>query len=168
MMLNKKSQTGFTIVELLIVVVVIAILAAITIVSYNGIQNRANDASVQADLRSNGQAIEQYYVLNNTYPSTVTHLRDSVKLKINKDAVSTVFENSAIYCSADGKFSLALLSKSGKGYYYSHNSGGVKEFPSVWSNSSTVLCPAAGGIVASDTNYLVTWLRVNSNWLTWL
>lgn len=36
-----KKQTGFTIVELLIVVVVIAILAAITIVSYNGIQSRA-------------------------------------------------------------------------------------------------------------------------------
>ena len=37
----KTGQKGFTIVELLIVVVVIAILAAITIVSYNGIQTRA-------------------------------------------------------------------------------------------------------------------------------
>jgi len=39
---NTQAQKGFTIVELLIVVVVIAILAAITIVSYNGITNRAN------------------------------------------------------------------------------------------------------------------------------
>jgi len=45
-------QKGFTIVELLIVVVVIAILAAITIVSFNGIQNRAYDSAVQADLRN--------------------------------------------------------------------------------------------------------------------
>ncbi|MDB5168192.1 MAG: Fimbrial protein [Candidatus Saccharibacteria bacterium] len=37
----KKKQTGFTIVELLIVIVVIGILAAITIVAYNGIQDRA-------------------------------------------------------------------------------------------------------------------------------
>jgi prepilin-type N-terminal cleavage/methylation domain-containing protein len=38
-----KSRAGFTIVELLVVVVVIAILAAITIVAYNGIQTKARD-----------------------------------------------------------------------------------------------------------------------------
>jgi prepilin-type N-terminal cleavage/methylation domain-containing protein len=42
------KQSGFTIVELLIVVVVIAILAAITIVSYNGIQDRAKQSSAQS------------------------------------------------------------------------------------------------------------------------
>ena len=50
-MLNniKTKQSGFTIVELLIVIVVIAILAAITIVAYNGIQNRSKaSASVSA------------------------------------------------------------------------------------------------------------------------
>lgn len=43
----KLKNQGFTIVELLIVVVVIAILAAITIVSYNGITNRANATAAQ-------------------------------------------------------------------------------------------------------------------------
>lgn len=43
-------HTGFTIVELLIVIVVIGILAAVTVVTYRGIQNRANDAAVQSDL----------------------------------------------------------------------------------------------------------------------
>ena len=43
-----KNKSGFTIVELLIVIVVIGILAAITIVAYNGIQERARLASAQA------------------------------------------------------------------------------------------------------------------------
>lgn len=42
----KRKQYGFTIVELLIVIVIIAILAAITIVAYNGIQQRAQDSKV--------------------------------------------------------------------------------------------------------------------------
>ena len=44
------KQKGFTIVELLIVIVVIAILAAITIVAFNGIQQRAKNSAIQADL----------------------------------------------------------------------------------------------------------------------
>ena len=46
-----KKQTGFTIVELLIVVVVIAILAAITIVAFNGIQNRAKESALQSSAK---------------------------------------------------------------------------------------------------------------------
>lgn len=47
-----KKQDGFTIVELLIVIVVIGILAAITIVAFNGVQDRARQQSVMSDLQS--------------------------------------------------------------------------------------------------------------------
>lgn len=48
----RSSTRGFTIVELLIVIVVIAILAAITIVAYSGIQSRAYTSKVESDYRS--------------------------------------------------------------------------------------------------------------------
>jgi prepilin-type N-terminal cleavage/methylation domain-containing protein len=47
-----KNQLGFTIVELLIVIVVIAILAAISIVAYSGIQERSRDSKVKSDMSS--------------------------------------------------------------------------------------------------------------------
>ena len=50
-------MSGFTLVELLIVIVVIAILAAIAMVSYNGIQTRAQNAKIAADTNQIEKAI---------------------------------------------------------------------------------------------------------------
>ena len=50
-MLDSTKRMGFTIVELLIVVVVIAILASITVVSYNGIQERTRVAAISDGLK---------------------------------------------------------------------------------------------------------------------
>lgn len=52
------KQKGFTIVELLIVIVVIGILAAITIVAYNGIQARAQTSKINTDLTEISKAIQ--------------------------------------------------------------------------------------------------------------
>lgn len=69
-MSNRKAQTGFTIVELLIVIVVIGILAAITIVAYNGIQIRAKNAQTQSAMNSLARKIEIYNAREGSYPST--------------------------------------------------------------------------------------------------
>lgn len=53
-----STRRGFTIVELLIVVVVIAILAAITVVAYTGITNKANDSARLADASTIEKAIQ--------------------------------------------------------------------------------------------------------------
>ncbi len=66
--LSNKRTKGFTIVELLIVIVVIGILAAIVIVAYNGVQQRARDSRRQNDIQSLTQALELYYLDNGKYP----------------------------------------------------------------------------------------------------
>jgi prepilin-type N-terminal cleavage/methylation domain-containing protein len=60
---------GFTIVELLIVIVVIAILAAITIVAFNGIQTRARDSSRESSVVALQKALELYNAENDMYPT---------------------------------------------------------------------------------------------------
>lgn len=70
MLSNKTSRHGFTIVELLIVIVVIAILATISIVAYRGIQERARATEVSAGLTQSRNKLELYKVDNGTYPTT--------------------------------------------------------------------------------------------------
>lgn len=62
------NTRGFTIVELLIVIVVIAILATISIVAYNGIQARTNDSQRLSDIASLNKALELYYINEGQYP----------------------------------------------------------------------------------------------------
>lgn len=67
-----KQQNGFTIVELLIVIVVIGILAAITIVAYNGLQQRGRDTQRKSDLSQITKALHLYKIDNGSYPSTTS------------------------------------------------------------------------------------------------
>jgi prepilin-type N-terminal cleavage/methylation domain-containing protein len=80
---NSQAKSGFTIVELLIVVVVIAILAAITIVSYNGITKRANGASAKATASTLQKKAELYAADGPTskYPFTLTELTSATSDK---------------------------------------------------------------------------------------
>lgn len=68
-MLSKKP-TGFTIVELLIVIVVIGILAAITIVAFSGVQQRARDTQRKQQLSDVAKALEIYRIDISDYITT--------------------------------------------------------------------------------------------------
>jgi type II secretion system protein G len=67
-----QNKQGFTIVELLIVIVVIGILAAISVVAYGTIQQSARDTSRTAEVNGLMKAIEQYKIDNGMYPSVGT------------------------------------------------------------------------------------------------
>ena len=73
-MLNTRPKTishGFTIVELLVVIVVIGILVTITIVSYTDIQQKAVVASLTSDLDNASKQLKLYYIDHGTYPTSL-------------------------------------------------------------------------------------------------
>jgi len=70
---SRRYKHGFTIVELLIVIVVIGILASLVIVSYNGITNRANEKSAQSAVAQANKAIMSFAVQNSdSFPANLT------------------------------------------------------------------------------------------------
>lgn len=68
MTLHRKQQ-GFTIVELLIVIVVIGILAALVVTTFTGIQQKARDTERQTDIKAIHGQLEAYYAQNGSYPA---------------------------------------------------------------------------------------------------
>jgi len=65
----KKRNQGFTIVELLIVIVVIGILALLVITTYSGIQAKARNSKRQTDIQSIQTQLEAFFSQNGYYPS---------------------------------------------------------------------------------------------------
>lgn len=86
------KHIGFTIVELLIVIVVIAILAAISIVAYTGIQNRAHDSIIQQDLATIAKKLELAKVdLEGRYP--VSHVEFPSDARLTRESLDTTSNN---------------------------------------------------------------------------
>ena len=159
----KHKQTGFTIVELLIVIVVIGVLAAITIVAFNGIQNRANDSTVQSDLRQNYMKIQNHYAINGSLPVSQAEINDAlIATRKSYGGGGNFF----LYCRANnGVAAVVARSLSGNGYAYSSNGGAIK-FASWPGDGNANLCPVAG-IPTTTPGYAVTWIGVNGGWESW-
>ena len=66
----KKTTSGFTIVELLIVIVVIGVLASISVVAFNGIKARALQSEKTSKSTEIRKALERFKITNDRYPGT--------------------------------------------------------------------------------------------------
>lgn len=73
-----KSKSGFTIIELLVVIIVIGILATISVISYSSAQSRARDARRKTDITTISKAMELYYSDHGQYPTPTANTGSSI------------------------------------------------------------------------------------------
>lgn len=128
--MHKRYPEGFTLVELLVVIVVIAILATVSVVTYAGVQSRAHDTAVQSDLRNvyNKSLVEQalegqFMELNEQSPFAYGSY-------LERSEGSIVYA----YWPSTGQLAVAGVSKSGQAYAYNN---GTLEQIEPWSGSSS-------------------------------
>ena len=125
------KKRGFTIVELLVVIVIIGILAAISIVAYNGVTAKARDAQRLQDVKTITKALELYYIDNGHYPNSSCGSSCPVPKKMNNtwsttaDGSWSVLEQALVpkYLSAlpkDPQASLSTPMAASGGYNYDY------------------------------------------------
>lgn len=127
------GNRAFTIVELLVVIVVIGILAAITVVSYTGITQRAQSASLQSDLNNAKTQLAMYQTTNGTYPSandcSASPANNTICLKAssgNYVSYSPVNTGSSLT-----GFNIAEMNTSSKSTYSTSDSSIIRSFSNV-------------------------------------
>ncbi len=113
---SQRFHRGFTIVELIIVIVVIAILATVGVVAYNGTQQRAASTVLQSDLRGASEKLDIDQSKNGAYPSTATDLAASPGTTFTYRS-----SDSASYCLS------AKSSRSGVPEYYVTQDGKIQQ-----------------------------------------
>jgi len=166
---------GFTIVELLIVIVVIAILAAITIVAYNGITAKANEAAVQSDLKTFAQKFLAYQADTGNFPTSSAVTSGTVDFKVTKGSYSLGnaggrnFGICAVTSPGVQKFGVAALASNGARYIYT-SADGLKKITTSFPANSADLCTALG-MSNVETGAWATWGAESgqpNGWYAWV
>ena len=117
-----KSQKGFTLIELMVVIAIIGVLAAIAVPRFSESRKSAKDAALKADLRTVDSALLMYYANNaNTYPTDLADAKaklvtGTVKYlaKWPKDATGTA---DIAYATATGGYNLSGANSGGTTWY---------------------------------------------------
>lgn len=163
--MKKKPQIGFTIVELLIVIVVIGLLAVIVVSAFRSAQNNANDASVKTDLKNLAKIISNYAVDNASLPSAGSDASLSAFRFTSSRTGYDISSTNLLYCrGTNGRdYGLAGRSISGTMYAYRNNSF-VDSYtpPDIWTNFSATCADLAGSGATARWGYTQT-----DTWRSW-
>ena len=118
-MISQTKQKGFTIVELLIVIVIIGILAAISIVAYNGVTQKARDDQRISDARNIVNAAAAYQSENGTWPNAST-LKGYSTIKLSGSAADRIGQATGALTAAP------VVGDKDTKYWYQVCAGGVR------------------------------------------
>ncbi len=171
----KSKQSGFTIVELLIIVIVIGILTAVTIIAYNGVQQKATDVSLRSDLTGASKQLKLYQVDNGSFPTNndcsggVAPLPPKICLKSSKgNSYSSYTANNSVLPQT---FSLQAV-QGGLNYVITESTIPtvvVGSPPSLTSPTATNISPSnatIGATITSDGGAAIT-ARGTCWWSEW-
>jgi len=116
-----QKSRGFTIIELIVVIVIIGILSAIVIVSYSGIRTRAAAATLKSDIEKASIQLEKYRADHGAYPATEALANDGAGLSKSSGTTYQYALDGSYYCIS------ASSTSAGSTIYHTTSTSGTAE-----------------------------------------
>ena len=135
---RRDDEQGFTLIELMVVVLIIAILIAIAIPTFLGARQRAQDRAAQSDLRNGLTAEKTVYTDNQSYDATTATMK-GIESSLDWGGKLTVVVGDAVNAGDKGVVCLTEASKSGTTF----SIGDVAAGANAGTYFGKVACPAA-------------------------
>ena len=139
---NRDEEEGFTLIELMVVVLIIAILIAIAIPTFLGARQRAQDRAAQSDLRNGLTAEKTTYTDNQAYDANSGNMK-AIEPSLDWGGKLTVVVGDAVTNGDAATVCLSEASKSGKVFQLADVSAGANA--GTYYGKSATGCPTNDG-----------------------
>lgn len=166
-LLDRRShQRGFTIVELLIVIVVIAILAALSYVGFTNMQDGARLATAQSDFSNTRKSLMLFKAEKGAYPKDASEL-SSANLRVTKSVYGPVSGyGNLVYCLNTSTDEFAFMGRllNGSATVHVTSTGDIQT-----TNQMTSYAIVCGLVGATESDrYVIIGLSGSGTWSSWL
>jgi type IV pilus assembly protein PilA len=137
-----EHEHGFTLIELMVVVLIISILIAIAIPTFLGARQRAQDRAAQSDIRNGLTAEKTVYVDNQAYDATVATMK-GIESSLNWGGKLTLIVGDAVTAGDKQTVCMSEASKSGTVFQIADVDAGPNA--GTWYGKNPAGCPANDG-----------------------
>jgi general secretion pathway protein G len=97
-----KSEKGFTLVELMIVIIILAVLTGIAVPSYMALRNRARESATESEMKNIATAVELHQADNEDYPTGAEYTAGAILPYMDPVPANDSWGEAYVYVSADG------------------------------------------------------------------
>lgn len=161
---SESKHQGFTLVELIIVIVIIGILAAISVLAYNGVVDSAHDTTVKSDLANFAKKIEIVKTETGFYPQNSSQMTKDMGFTFTRNAYGAdeQFYNLRFCANPEtDNYIMYARSKSGNFFKYTAHDG-------LETATNTYGWGVCSQIGLSKTNPTANGLYNSDTWASWI